>query len=153
MKWCIICALRTGFSQFYKTGLKEYTEINTFLLLERWKLQYQHSNPTTDSWQLLVHFHLWTLEVPLTENINFTNISQLKLVEKIITIQTCGEWGGIKILMCLLSRAVSMNNRQVHLVPRWKMHGATPAVPPYTFVAWCLIKHPDNLHLWEAKSE
>jgi len=94
---------------FIKLVLKDYTEIHTFLLPERWKLQYQYSNPTTDSWQLLVHFHPWTLEVPLTDHINFTNISQLKLVWKIIIIQTCGE-GGINILMCLLSGAVPMNH-------------------------------------------
>lgn len=130
MKWCIIYELRTGFSQFYKTSLKRVHWNPYISMPEGWKVQYQHSNPTTDSRQLFIPFHLWTLvEVPLTD-VNFTIISQLKLVEKIITVQTWREgWGGIIILMCLLSGAVPMNHRQVHLVPRWGMCGATPAVP------------------------
>jgi hypothetical protein len=40
-------------------------------------------------------------------------------------------------------------------MPRSKMCGATPPLPQYVFMAWCLVKHRDDvtftlLYLWEA---
>jgi hypothetical protein len=32
----------------------------------------------------------------------------------------------------------------LHLVPRSRMRGATPPLPQYVFMAWCLVKHRDN---------
>jgi hypothetical protein len=33
------------------------------------------------------------------------------------------------------------------LVPRSRMHGTTPPLPKYVFMAWCLVKHRDNFTL------
>jgi hypothetical protein len=34
----------------------------------------------------------------------------------------------------------------LHLVPRSRMRGAIPTLPIYVFMAWCLVKHRDNVH-------
>jgi len=35
----------------------------------------------------------------------------------------------------------------LHLVPRSRLRGAIPSLPQYVFIAWCVVKHRDNLPL------
>jgi len=32
----------------------------------------------------------------------------------------------------------------LHLVQRLRMRGAIPLLPPYVFIAWCLVEHRDS---------
>jgi hypothetical protein len=38
-----------------------------------------------------------------------------------------------------------MLTTHLRIVPGLKMHGAVPPFPQYVFMAWCLVKHRDNL--------
>jgi hypothetical protein len=38
-------------------------------------------------------------------------------------------------------------NTHLHIVAKLKKRGAKLSLPQYVFMAWCLIKHRDNLHI------
>jgi hypothetical protein len=41
----------------------------------------------------------------------------------------------------------------LHLVLRWRMHGAVPPLPQYVFMVWCLVKAQGQLYLLQAQTE